>query len=169
MKASKLKESFETEFGEAIEGIRIEETKAGIADKSNYELWIETEKDYLVDMVEHLDSFQYPHLTVISGVDVGESIKLIYHLSVGYGELYGEVMVNIEFLVDKNDLTVPSLTGLIPGAETSEREKTEFLGVEFEGIPNPSHLFLPDDMDVHPWRKDEEELDDYVKKLDKQP
>ncbi len=169
MKAEKIKESFEEEFGEVIDEIGLKKTEAGVSDKKNAEIWIETDKDQLLDMVKHLEEFQYPHLTVISGEDAGDKIKLIYHLSVGYGESFGEVMVNIRFDLDKSNLTMPSLAEVIPGSVTTEREKKEFLGIEFQGIPDSSHLFLPDDMDVHPWREDEDELDDYVKQLDEQP
>ncbi|HIC96046.1 TPA: NADH-quinone oxidoreductase subunit C, partial [Candidatus Bipolaricaulota bacterium] len=31
----------------------------------------------------------------------------------------------------------------------------EFLGVRFEGIPDSRNIFLPYEMEEHPWRKDE--------------
>jgi len=83
---------------------------------------------------------------------------------VGFGTEDGEVLVTLRFTLPKSDLTVPSLCGIVPGAQTTEREKIEFLGITFQGIPDSRHLFLPEDMEVHPWRKDEPELEKIVKR-----
>ena len=127
-------------------------------------IWAEIERNDLIEAVAALKNAGPIHISVISGADVGDSIELIYHFAVGYGTEDGEVMVNLRLLVPKADPVVPSICGLIPGAETTEREKIEFLGVEFSGIPDSRKLFLPDDLEVHPWRKDEPKLSEYVRR-----
>ena len=64
--------------------------------------------------------------------------------------------------VTKTDLKVPTITGIIPGALTSEREKQEMLGIEVVGIPDGRRMFLPDDFPqgVYPWRNDETGIPD---------
>ena len=62
--------------------------------------------------------------------------------------------------VQKKDLTMQSLYDKIPGIEYSEREMHEMLGVSFEGLPDQSLVFLPENWDekVHPWRRDDSGL-----------
>ncbi len=170
MKPKDIRRRFESKFGEDLEDIQVVEEKAGVSEKSNYEVWVTVEKDLLRDAIELLTEVEaYPHITVISGVESEDSIDLIYHLSVGFGDSFGEVMVNIRITAQKPELKVPTITDMIPGSLSTEREMHEFMGIDFEGIPDSSHLFLPDDMDIHPWRKDEPEVESYVKRLDEQP
>jgi NADH-quinone oxidoreductase subunit C len=49
---------------------------------------------------------------------------------------------------------VSSLSGIWPGAEALEREAYDFFGVTFEGHPNLRRIFMPDDWEGHPQRKD---------------
>ncbi|MGE5180311.1 MAG: NADH-quinone oxidoreductase subunit C [Bacteroidota bacterium] len=58
--------------------------------------------------------------------------------------------------LDGEHPSVPSVTGLIPGASWGELEMRDLLGIECEGHPDPRPLMLPDDFppDVHPLRQD---------------
>ncbi len=129
------------------------------------ELWCEIDRADLLLAVKTLKDLGPLHISIISGRDAGETIELLYHLAVGFGTEGGEVMVTFRLQVPKADPVVPSITGLLPGAETTEREKIEFLGVDFAGIPNRAHVFLPDDFPYHPWRKDEPGLATTIKRM----
>jgi NADH-quinone oxidoreductase subunit C len=48
----------------------------------------------------------------------------------------------------------PSLTGVWPTADFQEREIYDFFGITFEGHPNLRRIFMPDDWEGHPQRKD---------------
>jgi len=129
------------------------------------ELWCEIGREDLLLAVRTLKNLGPLHTSIISGRDAGETIELLYHLAVGFGTPGGEVMVTFRLQVPKSDPVVPSITGILPGAETTEREKIEFLGVEFAGIPTRAHVFLPDDFPYHPWRKDEPGIEKTIKRM----
>ena len=156
-------------FEGKISDSRLEETPAGPGDKKNHSIWISVPKKTVKPLIEHLFTIQQPHLTVISGSDLEEEIELIYHLSLGYGKGEKEITINIRTRLSKKDLSIPTITDLIPGGLSTEREIHEFMGVEFEGIPDSRHLFLPDDMDAYPWRDDDERVENYINRLDEQP
>ena len=48
---------------------------------------------------------------------------------------------------------IPSLTGVFAGANWHEREAHEMFGIDFEGHPNLTHLYLPDAFIGNPLRK----------------
>ncbi len=52
------------------------------------------------------------------------------------------------------DLHVPSWTSAYAGADWHERETGEMFGFIFEGHPNPKHIYLPDEFEGFPMRKD---------------
>ncbi len=52
------------------------------------------------------------------------------------------------------DQHVPSMVGLWAGANWPEREAFDLFGIVFDGHPNLSRIYLPDDWEGHPLRKD---------------
>jgi membrane-bound hydrogenase subunit beta len=148
---------YRTEFGAGILDATITERGEGVNRKKAYNIWFRLEKDLLKPAIKKLMDIRFPHFAVIAGSDLGDEIELLYIFSVFYGTNFGEYMVTLAIRLRKTDLTVPTITDLIPGALLSEREKQEFLGITVTGIPDGRRLFLPDDFPqgVYPWRKDE--------------
>jgi membrane-bound hydrogenase subunit beta len=114
-------------------------------------------REDLNDAVAELISIDYPHLGVIAASDNGDMIDLLYHLQVFFGGKHEEICVVFTVQVPKSDPHVPTISGLIPGAVYSEREKQDMIGVTVDGIPDSRRIFLPDDFpeEIYPWRKDE--------------
>ena len=165
MRAGEVLAALQGRLGERLRNPEVKAETVGYRHPREREcLWAEIAREDLLEAVRTLKELAPLHISIISGADVGDRIELIYHFAVGYGTETGEVMVNLRLAVPKDDPVVPSLCDLIPGAQTTEREKIEFLGVEFQGIPDTRKLFLPDDLAVHPWRKDEPELAGYVRR-----
>jgi len=150
-------DQFKAALGDGLQASRVVERAEGLKTMKSQEIWITLDKDLLHDAVKLLETIDYPHLAVISGVDVGDSVELLYHLFIYYGNRGGEIKVTLTVALPKEDLTVDSISDIIPGAVFSEREKQEFLGLKVVGIPDDRRLFLPDHFPegVYPWRKDE--------------
>ncbi|HHH79731.1 MAG TPA: NADH-quinone oxidoreductase subunit C [Thermoplasmatales archaeon] len=148
-----LKQAFKSKIKDA----KIERRAVGVKKKERTALWLKADKESLHDIVKHLKNYDYPHLAVVSGNDLGKTIELIYHFTVYYGNPLQEILINISVELPKEKPAIPTITDIIPGALVTEREKQEMLGVKIEGIPDGRRIFLPDDFpeDVYPWRKDE--------------
>ncbi len=157
MKPEEIIELFKEKFGNKIIDNRIETKTAGLKKNSYSLIWLEIELKDFKEAVRLLCAIQFPHFAIISGSDIGEEIKLTYHFSLYYGERSKEISFNLAAILPKNNLKLPTITDLIPGAQTSEREIKEMLGVTIEGLPDLTNIFLPKDFpkDVYPLRKDE--------------
>jgi len=84
--------SFREAFGERIRNERTVERKVGtIEPRAVYDVWIEVERETLHDAVAHICRHFNPHLSVISGDDLGDRVAFNYHFATGWGERFGEV------------------------------------------------------------------------------
>jgi len=167
MNVERIFASFKGTLGAAYIEDRTIERKVGTIDPGTvYDLWIVVARSAFHDAVAHLCSEYNPHISVISGDDLGDEVALNYHFTVGWGERYGEATFTIRTMLPKSDLSIPTITDVLPGAQTSEREKIEFYGIDVVGIPDGRNLFLPEEATIHPWRKDlEEETAKEVKRM----
>lgn len=149
---------------EFIVDSRIETNKAGINQEDFYNIWLEVKKEKFKDTVELLAGLQYPHIAIIAGNDTGESIDLLYLFSIYYGEKFKEISVNIKVSLERSKPSINSITDIIPGAQTTEREIKEMLGVDFIGLPDMHNIFLPEDFpkNIFPFRKNEKGLNELV-------
>jgi membrane-bound hydrogenase subunit beta len=156
-KPEEIIELFKEKFNDSIINSRIEIKTAGLKKNSYSLIWLEIKPKDFKEAVKLLCTIQFPHFAIISDNDTGEEIKLTYHFSLYYGERFKEISLNLAINLPKNNLKVPTITDLIPGAQTSEREMKEMMGVSFEGLPDLPNVFLPLDFSkgVFPFRKDE--------------
>jgi membrane-bound hydrogenase subunit beta len=83
------------------------------------------------------------------GVEVGQ-LELLYHFCTG------QVIVSLRVFLPKSSPAVPSLSDMIPSAESFEREIREMFGVQFIGLRNIAHLYLPENWQdtIYPLRKE---------------
>jgi NADH-quinone oxidoreductase subunit C len=94
------------------------------------------------------------HLADLCGADYPERedrFEVVYHLY----SLAHHHRVRLKVRAAEGE-AVPTLTPLWIGAEWPEREVYDLFGVPFEGHPDLRRLFLPDDWEGHPLRKDHE-------------
>jgi membrane-bound hydrogenase subunit beta len=151
-------DSFRQELGDGFIKGWIYEREVAVKKNKFRSLWVEVKKSAFHSAIEHIFRLQeYPHLAVISSSDLGTEVELIYHFTIYYGHHLGELSLGIRVKLPKSDLSIPTITDLIPGAIFTERETQEMMGVRVVDIPDGRRLFISEDVPegVYPWRKDE--------------
>jgi NADH:ubiquinone oxidoreductase subunit C len=85
--------------------------------------------------------------------DVDDGLmEVVYNL---YSYDHGEhLAVQVWVPREPEDCTVPTISDLWAGANWHEREVYDLYGVTFEGHPNLKRMFMPEDWEGHPHRKD---------------
>ncbi len=155
-------------FGDNIKDSSIKTYHTGPKKIELPDLWFIVDRSVFKETVRYLTTLEkYPHLAVISGYDAGDTINLIYHFFIYFGEKRREQSINIVVSLPKSDPVVDTISDIIPGALISEQEKQEMLGVKIKGIPKDSRVFISEDFpeDKYPWRKDEKGVDDIARNL----
>lgn len=161
-------ESFKVALGSSFIDAKIYQKEVAVKKNLFKAIWIYVKREAFRQAVEHMCKLQeYPHLSIISSSDLGESVELIYHFTIYYGHHLQEVSLGLRISLPKNDLKIPTITDIIPGALFTERETQEMMGVEVVGIPDKRRLFLPEDFPegVYPWRTDETGPQDMLRVL----
>lgn len=92
----------------------------------------------------------FDFLRCLTGIDqMEQGIEIVYTLF-SYKNRH---TVHLKTLLPPADPRVDSVTSVWCGADWHERETAEMFGVTFTGHPNPKHLLLDDDMEIHPLLK----------------
>jgi NADH-quinone oxidoreductase subunit C len=89
----------------------------------------------------------------VLGVDMyrpEERFEVVYNLY----SLRNREYVRLKVLVDEQDLTVPTVTGVWPGANWHERETYDMFGIVFTGHPDLRRMYMPEEFEHFPLRKD---------------
>ncbi len=110
-------------------------------------------RDVAMAVFEYLkDTAGFSLLLDVAAVDYFPQhprFELVYHLYQPVDSLRLRLKVKIN-----QDQPMYSVTGIWPGANWPEREAYDLFGIVFEGHPNLTRIYLPDDWDGHPLRKD---------------
>jgi NADH/F420H2 dehydrogenase subunit C len=112
---------------------------------------IVVDKALLVDALRRLKhEFQFDHLACITAVDQKENFEVIYNLW-SYAK---NRPLEVKVRTPRADPVVPSIVGLWVGANWLEREEWDLMGIKFTGHPDMRRMFLPEQWQGHPLRKD---------------
>ncbi|HSW39815.1 MAG TPA: NADH-quinone oxidoreductase subunit C [Acidobacteriota bacterium] len=99
----------------------------------------------------------------------GQGARFVTTVATDYISKSNKIEVNHVFSFDEEGLTckvktqvsaanlsLESISSIIPGANWSERECSDMLGIDFPGHPDPRRLILADDwpQEMHPLRND---------------
>jgi NADH-quinone oxidoreductase subunit C len=62
--------------------------------------------------------------------------------------------IRLKTFVDESDIHCPSVTSVWPGADWPERETYDMFGVIFDGHNDLRRMYMPEEFEYHPLRKD---------------
>ena len=113
---------------------------------------IDVDSENFTEIFQYLvDQQKFTILCMITGLDEGENLSLIYHLAQDAG-----TVLNLKVSVPKTSPVVKSVISVFPGAEIYEREVVDLFGVDVTGLPPGNRYPLTDDWPAqdHPLRKD---------------
>lgn len=96
-------------------------------------------------------AFLFNRLENLTSVDYKTHFEMVYHLF-SWSERNDWLTVKVK--LEHDAPTVPSVTGVFPGAEFEEREVYDLMGITFTGHPDLRRILLADDFSGHPLRKD---------------
>jgi len=96
-------------------------------------------------------TFAFEMLIDLCGVDTGEEMQVVYHLSSSTSADWLRLIVPG---IDRAAPRIISVTSIWPGAEWMEREAYDMFGIIFEGNRDLRRIYMPDDYRSHPLRKD---------------
>lgn len=113
-------------------------------------------KDKLIPVAKYLRenaAYEMDYLSSITAVDYldegyFESVNHLYSMSKKHGP------VTLKVRVPRADPRLPSLTSIYKGAEFQEREAYDLFGLIYEGHPDLRRIFMWDEFQGHPMRKD---------------
>jgi membrane-bound hydrogenase subunit beta len=115
-------------------------------------IFAEAPADKVREVFDHaVGPMGFSILCTITGLDLGENLGVIYHLS----RLSGEVL-NLQTAVPKTKPELQTVSDVFPAADAYERELNDLLGFQVQGLP-PGHRYpLPDGWPdgQYPLRKD---------------
>jgi NADH-quinone oxidoreductase subunit C len=120
------------------------------------DLSIQVGKNDLVRVCSFLQSdpeLSFDMLIDLLGVDMYRPegrFEVVYNLY----SLKNKCYVRLKVLVDEADPVVPTVTGIWSAANWLERETFDMIGVRFSGHPDLRRLYMPEEFEYYPLRKD---------------
>ena len=94
---------------------------------------------------------QFDYLFCLTGVDWGEELGVVYHLE---STTHRHTIVVKVQTKDRENPIFDSVCDIWATADFHEREVFDFFGIKFNNHPNLKRLFLTEDWDGFPLRKD---------------
>lgn len=94
---------------------------------------------------------KFDQCCMITGLDLGEELQLIYHLANDQG-----IVLNLRQNAPKEDPVIRSVGSIYENVDLYERELEDMLGTKVEGLPPGDHYPLPENwpQGQYPLRKD---------------
>lgn len=98
-------------------------------------------------------SLAFGFLADLCGIDM-------YRSANRFGVVYNvysynnRLRIRLKTFAEEDDPRVPSVTSVWPTANWHERETYDMFGIHFEGHPDLRRIYMPEDFQHHPLRKD---------------
>lgn len=137
-------QALQAKFGSAIREV--------IEFKGETTLLVETKS--IVEICRALkDEHGFNYCADICGADrftEDERLEVIYNLT----NLDKHWRIRLKVRVEEDNPVVPSVTSVWKGANWHERETYDMYGIRFEGHPDLRRMYMPEDFEYYPLRKD---------------
>ena len=120
------------------------------------ELTIVVPKEQIVEICRFLKDdaeLKFDLLADLCGIDMNtpeNRFGVIYNLY----SLENKTRVRLKTFTEEDNPKVPTVTGVWGTANWHERETYDMFGVIFEGHPDLRRVYMPDEFEYHPLRKD---------------
>ncbi len=120
------------------------------------ELTLVVPKETIVEVCRFLKEdpdLKFDLLADLCGIDMNTPEKrfgVIYNLF----SLSNKYRVRLKTFTEEDDPKVPTVTGIWGTANWHERETYDMFGIVFEGHPDLRRVYMPEDFEHHPLRKD---------------
>lgn len=120
------------------------------------ELTVVIARDRIIDVCRFLKEdpvLRYDLLADLCGLDMYTPIKrfgVVYNLY----SLKNKHRIRLKTFVDEDDPHVASVTGVWGTANWHEREAYDMFGIVFDGHPDLRRIYMPDEFEFYPLRKD---------------
>jgi NADH-quinone oxidoreductase subunit C len=120
------------------------------------ELTIVVPKERVVEVCKFLkeeDELRFDLLADLCGIDMCTPTKrfgVIYNLF----SLTNNYRIRLKTFTEEENPKVPTVTGVWGTANWHEREAFDMFGIIFEGHPDLRRIYMPDEFEYHPLRKD---------------
>lgn len=92
-------------------------------------------------------------LADLCGIDMNTPTKrfgVIYNLY----SLSNKFRIRLKTFTEEDEPTVPTVTGVWSTANWHERETYDMFGIQFQGHPDLRRMYMPDEFEHYPLRKD---------------
>lgn len=96
---------------------------------------------------------QFEYFIDLGGIDLfveGDRYEVFY----GLVSIARSKRLRLKIRVPEDDAVVPSITSVYRAANWNERECWDMFGIRFEGHPDLRRMYMPEDFEYHPLRKE---------------
>ncbi len=112
------------------------------------------DSDHIVVICDFLKTKKkFNYLADLGGLDRftdTERYEIFYNLvSINDGR-----RIRVRTRIEEDKMSIDSLISVYPAANWNERECFDMFGIRFEGHPDMRRMFMPEDFDYHPLRKE---------------
>ena len=137
-------DALRTEFGDDIHDV----------DRYANEDTVYVEKKRIQDICRYLkEEEDFEYFVDLGGID-NFTDEDRYEVFYNIVSVERQKRIRLKVRVDEDDMRVPSVTDIYRAANWNEREAYDMFGFEFVDHPDPRRMYMPEDFEYHPLRKE---------------